>query len=85
MAGSLEIKPPRIKQHTFQKIRKKHLDYLEKRFYAENQEAKKWYGSKIEPFLERNYCVFVPSNLYEFESGRKTAAFEFYGFELLFD
>ena len=37
-AGSLEIKPPRMKRHTFQKLRKKYLDYDEKQFHAIKKE-----------------------------------------------
>lgn len=45
-AGSLERKPPWMKQHTFQKIRQKYVEYDEKRFHALNREVSSWYGSE---------------------------------------
>lgn len=57
--GSLEQKPPWMKQATFQKIRRKYVKYDEKRFYAGNKEVLEWYGPRIERHLESSYLLFV--------------------------
>jgi len=59
-AGSLDKKPPWKKLHTFQKIRKKYLDYDEKRFHAIHKELRNLYGTRTG---DDHYSFFVPSNL----------------------
>ena len=60
--GSLEQKPPRMKLHTFRKLKKRCVDYKEKRFHAGRKELMTWYG--IEG-LDNHYGLFVPNELYD--------------------
>ncbi len=53
--GTLDRKPPWMKQHTFQRLRLKYIKYDRQGFYATNKELLEWYGSKIEPHLESYY------------------------------
>lgn len=59
-AGALDRKPPWMKQHTFQKIRKKYLDYDEKRFYATQDAHIDTFG-QMRYMISDHYCIFVPS------------------------
>ena len=63
--GSLSKRPVRMHCSTFKKLRKKYVVYDEKRFYAINKEIRIWYGSKSEEFIDYDYCLHVPSALYD--------------------
>jgi hypothetical protein len=68
-AGSLKNKPPRMKRHTFQKLRKKYLDYDEKQFNAIKKEIIDWYGPGANLFNDR-YSDLVPMaflDLYDYK------------------
>lgn len=62
-AGSLEQKPPWMKKHTFQKLRRKYVKYDEKRFYALNKEVSKlvwgleYVGRRLSLLFEYARCV----------------------------
>ncbi|MDR3549934.1 MAG: hypothetical protein P4L31_00845 [Candidatus Babeliales bacterium] len=64
-AGSLDRKPPWQKQHTFQKLRKKYLDYDEKRFYSQYNGLRNKYGLIVDTMTDNHYCLFVPSGFYD--------------------
>lgn len=64
-AGSLDRKPPRMKRHTFQKLRSKFVKYDEMQFNATRAELLLWYGTKAKLFLGDPYYLLVPSNLYD--------------------
>jgi hypothetical protein len=50
--GSLYEKPPRMHNSTFQRIKRKHIDYEIKGEDASRAELREWYGAKIEPHLD---------------------------------
>ncbi|MDR3549989.1 MAG: hypothetical protein P4L31_01120 [Candidatus Babeliales bacterium] len=64
-AGALDRKPPWQKQHTFQKLRKKYLDYDERHFYAGYNALRNKYGPIIDTMTDNHYCLFVPTGFYE--------------------
>lgn len=63
-AGSLKVKPPYMKHHTFQKLRRKFVKYDEMQFDAACAELRLWHGSKVDLFLDP-YHLLMPSNLYD--------------------
>jgi hypothetical protein len=63
--GSLECKPPRMKKHTFRKLKKKCVDYQEKRFYAGREELIAWCGVQVAKELDSDFGWFVPNELYD--------------------
>jgi hypothetical protein len=64
-AGSLEIKPPRMKHHTFQRLRSRFVKYDEMQFNAECAEFRLWHGAKMDLLLGDPYRLLMPSNLYD--------------------
>lgn len=64
-SGSLDKKPPWKKQHTFQKIRKKYLDYDEKYFYASQRELIALHNSSIANMLDHHYSIFMSSDFFD--------------------
>lgn len=50
--GSMNIKPPWMKQYTFQKLRRKYVKYDEKHCYAVHDELREWYGEGVNRFLD---------------------------------
>ncbi|MBY0110026.1 MAG: hypothetical protein K2X90_02880 [Candidatus Babeliaceae bacterium] len=50
--GSLYDKPYRMHESTFQRIKRKRIDYEIKGEDASRAELREWYGSKIEPYLD---------------------------------
>lgn len=63
-AGSLESKPPWVKRYTFQKLRKKYLDYDAKYFYSIQKELDDWYPERTLSG-DNDYSMFVPSGFLE--------------------
>ena len=64
-SGSLDLKPPRMQRHTFQKLRIKFVKYDELQFNAACAELRSWHGSKINFLLDESYCFLLPFNLYD--------------------
>jgi hypothetical protein len=62
-AGSLNKKPPRMKQKSFQRLRIKFVKYDEMQYDAAQKELRTWYGSRAEPFLGDPYCLLMPADL----------------------
>ncbi len=53
--GSLYEKPPRMHRSTFQRIKRKHIDYEIKGEDASNRELREWYGSRANFLLGDNF------------------------------
>lgn len=60
-AGSIDRKPPWMKNRTFQKLRKRYINHDEKLFYARNKEARDWYGAMIDDVIQHYYSLNIPS------------------------
>jgi hypothetical protein len=67
-AGSLEKKPPRMHDSTFQKLRIKYVKYDEQQFNERNKELCAWFGSDIEQFID---CYFPTNDMYDAYVDRK--------------
>jgi hypothetical protein len=61
-AGALDSKPPWMKQHTFQKLRKRYVDYDEKRFYDSRKAHIDLFGQMRHREISDYYCLYVPSD-----------------------
>jgi len=51
-AGTLEQKPPRMKRHTFQKLRIKYVKFDEKRHIEWGKEGMAWFGPQMRNHIE---------------------------------
>ncbi len=69
-AGSLEQKPPRMRQHTFQKLRRKYLLYDQRGFNEGVRELREWYGAKIERFVEGYFPPSTLCDIFDFDDER---------------
>lgn len=56
-AGSLEQKPPWMKEHTFQKLRRKYIRYDVRAYAAAKRDVLEWYGVILEDYLP-NFDMF---------------------------
>ncbi len=63
--GSLKQKPPWMKNSTFQKLRRKYVEYDEMAFNATDKELRDWYGERAEYLIGDPYFFHVPSDLYD--------------------
>ena len=60
--GSLRLKPPRMKKHTFQKLRQKYVRYDQLAFLAHSKELLDWHGERARIYL--NYYR-PPDDMYD--------------------
>lgn len=62
-AGSLETKPPWMKQSTFNRMRKRYVNYDKKSFVALNNEINNLYPEKITTYLAQCHSLYLPAHL----------------------